>query len=47
MHFLTPLMHMASVLEFPFVLGDDSAAVKNLDNRQTTWNSPLMALVFP
>lgn len=38
---------MASGLDFPFVLGHDSAEVTNQDNRQTTWNSPLMALLFP
>ena len=47
MHFLALLINMASGLDFPFVLGHDSAEVKYQDNRQTTWNSPLMSLLFP
>lgn len=47
MHFLALLVNMASGLDFPFVLGHDSTEVKFQDNRQTTWNFPLMALLFP
>lgn len=47
MRFLALLVNMASGLDFPFVLGHDSAEVKFQDNRQTTWNFPLMALLFP
>lgn len=47
MHFLALLINMASGLDFSFVLGHDSAEVTYQDNRQTTWNSRLMALLFP